>query len=63
MSRILLIPFLLGDLFKDIAKNLKNNNDILNLTKPDVVREVYEAYLQAGADIIETNTFNGQSIS
>lgn len=45
MSRFLLIPFLLGDLFKDIAKNLKNNNDILNLTKPDIVREVYEAYL------------------
>lgn len=50
-------------MFVDIEKNLKNNNDILNLTKPSVVKEVYEAYLAAGADIIETNTFNGQSIS
>jgi methionine synthase I (cobalamin-dependent) len=42
---------------------LKNNNDILNLTQPEKVLEVHEAYLLAGADIIETNTFNGQCIS
>jgi len=53
----------IGDRFKDVIKELKNNNDILNLTQPSIVTEVHEAYLNAGADIIETNTFNGQSIS
>lgn len=47
----------------DLEKDLKNNNDVLNLTQPDIVTEVHEQYLLAGADIIETNTFNGQSIS
>lgn len=42
---------------------MKNNNDLLNLSKPDLVTEIHEDYLRAGADIIETNTFNGQSIS
>ena len=42
---------------------VKNNNDLLNITKPDLVVEIHEQYLRAGADIIETNTFNGQSIS
>ena len=42
---------------------MKNNNDILNLTQKAIVTEVHEAYLRAGCDIIETNTFNGQSIS
>lgn len=42
---------------------LKNNSDILNLTQPDIVTAVHRAYLDAGADIIETNTFNGQTIS
>jgi len=42
---------------------LQNNNDILNLTQKAIVTEVHERYLLAGADIIETNTFNGQSIS
>lgn len=46
-------------MFKDVAKELKNNNDILNLVKPDIVRKVHEQYLEAGAEIIETNTFNG----
>lgn len=42
---------------------MKNNSDILNLTQPEIVTQVHTAYLEAGADIIETNTFNGQSIS
>jgi 5-methyltetrahydrofolate--homocysteine methyltransferase len=50
---------IIGERFKDIEKLLKNNNDVLNLTLPDTVCEVYEAYIKAGADIIETNTFNG----
>ena len=43
--------------------NQKGNNDILNLTNPDIIREIHEAYLKAGADIIETNTFNSTRIS
>ena len=52
-----------GEEFKDVEKLVKNNNDLLNITKPDLVTEIHEQYLRAGADIIETNTFNGQSIS
>ena len=43
--------------------NQKGNNDILNLTNPNIIREIHEAYLDAGADIIETNTFNSTRIS
>ncbi len=42
---------------------MKNNNDLLVLTQPHIIQAVHESYLEAGADIIETNTFNGQSIS
>ncbi|CAF0744249.1 unnamed protein product [Adineta ricciae] len=42
---------------------LKGNNDLLSITRPDVIREIHEKYLEAGADIIETNTFNAQFIS
>ena len=42
---------------------MKNNNDLLSLTQPHIITSIHEAYLDAGADIIETNTFNGQSIS
>ncbi len=52
-----------GELFKNHQSDLKGNNDILCLTQPEKVAEVYRAYLDAGADIIETNTFNGTSIS
>lgn len=52
-----------GDMFKDHPGELKNNSDILCFTQPDTIREIHEGYLEAGADIIETNTFNGQSIS
>jgi len=42
---------------------MKNNNDLLNITQKEIVTEVHEAYLRAGADIIETNTFNGTWVS
>ncbi len=46
-----------GERFKDYATRLKGNNDLLSLTQPDVIREIHEQYLAAGADIVETNTF------
>lgn len=52
-----------GSEFADYEKMLKGNNDILNLTKPDVIREVHEKFLEAGADIIETNTFSSTTVS
>jgi 5-methyltetrahydrofolate--homocysteine methyltransferase len=52
-----------GEHFIDHPKDLKGNNDLLCLTKPDVIREIHTQYLSAGADIIETNTFNGTSIA
>jgi len=42
---------------------MKNNSDLLNLTQKGIVQEIHEAYLKAGADIIETNSFNGQRVS
>ncbi|HYR61427.1 MAG TPA: methionine synthase [Actinomycetota bacterium] len=52
-----------GERFKDWHCDLKNNNDILALTRPEIIREVHGRYLDAGADIIETNTFAAQAIS
>ncbi len=52
-----------GERFKDNSVPLKGNNDILALTRPDVLAEIHAAYLEAGADIIETNTFNGTSVA
>src|SRR5574337_11083 len=52
-----------GDRFKDWNKDLKGHNDLLNLTGPEIVQDIHRQYLEAGADIIETNTFNSQSIS
>ena len=52
-----------GDHFQDLPGLIKGNNDILNLTRPDVIGDIYERYLKAGADIISTNTFNAQRIS
>src|SRR5882672_8246712 len=52
-----------GERFKDWPKDLKGLNDLLNITKPAVIEEIHRQYLEAGADIIETNTFNAQSIS
>ncbi len=52
-----------GEQFKAVKQLLKGNNDLLNITRPQIIREIHEAYLEAGADIIETNTFNGTRIS
>ncbi|HEX3036738.1 MAG TPA: methionine synthase, partial [Thermodesulfobacteriota bacterium] len=52
-----------GGRFKDHPKDLKGNNDLLSLTRPDVIAEIHRKYLEAGADIIETNTFNSTRIS
>lgn len=52
-----------GELLKEHKKDLKGNNDILNLTKPSAVKEVHRAYLTAGTDIIGTNTFSATTIS
>ena len=52
-----------GDRFKNITSDLKGNNDLLCLTRPDVVREIHKEYFNAGADIVETNTFNANAIS
>ena len=52
-----------GERFKDHHSDLKGNNDLLSLTRPDIIEAIHRAYLEAGADIIETNTFNGTRIS
>lgn len=52
-----------GKRFAQIPGQLKGNNDILCLTRPDVIRDIHRKYLAAGADIIETNTFNSTSVS
>ena len=52
-----------GERFKDWASDLKGNNDLLILTQPKIIHDIHAAYLDAGADIIETNTFNSTAIS
>ena len=52
-----------GERFKDLPGQLKGNNDVLSLTRPDVIADIHQAYLKAGADIIATNTFSSQRIS
>jgi 5-methyltetrahydrofolate--homocysteine methyltransferase len=52
-----------GERFKDWHIDLKGNNDLLVLTRPDVIKNIHRQYLDAGADIIETNTFNAQAVS
>ena len=52
-----------GDKFVGVTLQMKGSNDILNITKPQVIKEIHSRYLEAGCDIIETNTFNGTSIS
>jgi 5-methyltetrahydrofolate--homocysteine methyltransferase len=52
-----------GERFREHPKDLKGNHEILNLTRPDVVEAAHRAYLDAGADIIETNTFNATRVS
>jgi 5-methyltetrahydrofolate--homocysteine methyltransferase len=52
-----------GERFKDWKKDLKGHNDLLNLTQPAIIEEIHRQYFEAGADIVETNTFNSQAIS
>src|SRR6266404_5406227 len=52
-----------GACLADHPHDVKGDNDLLVLTKPDVIRAIHDAYLEAGADIIETNTFNATSIA
>lgn len=52
-----------GERFKDHSQDLKGNNELLQLTRPDVLHEIHAAYLAAGADIIETNTFGATSVA
>jgi 5-methyltetrahydrofolate--homocysteine methyltransferase len=52
-----------GSRFADWPQPLKGNNDLLSLTRPDIIREIHAAYFEAGADIAETNTFSGTRIA
>lgn len=52
-----------GDRFRDYAYPVKGNNDLLSITQPQIIEEIHNQFLSAGADIIETNTFNSNSIS
>jgi 5-methyltetrahydrofolate--homocysteine methyltransferase len=52
-----------GTRFADWDRSLKGNNDLLNLTRPDIVADIHRAYVEAGADLIETNTFSATSIA
>ena len=52
-----------GNLFKDYSRDLKGNNDLLNLTQPEVIKEIHKSFLNTGSDFIQTNTFNSSSIS
>jgi 5-methyltetrahydrofolate--homocysteine methyltransferase len=52
-----------GERFRDSPKDLKGNNDLLVLTRPEVIGEIHRRYLEAGADIVETNTFNSNATS
>ena len=52
-----------GERFKDYPTSLKGNNDLLSLTQPDAIAEIHRKYFDAGADIVETNTFSGTSIA
>ncbi|MEY4978096.1 MAG: Methionine synthase [Pseudomonadota bacterium] len=52
-----------GERFQDFHKDVKGNNELLSLTRPEVIRDIHEGYLAAGADLIETNTFGATSIA
>lgn len=52
-----------GEKFKNHSRPLKGNNDVLSITRPDIIRDIHRQYLEAGADIIETNTFSSTSIA
>ena len=52
-----------GERFRDFPRDVKGNNELLSLTRPDVIRDIHERYLAAGADLIETNTFGATTIA
>jgi 5-methyltetrahydrofolate--homocysteine methyltransferase len=52
-----------GERFRDWKKDLKGHNDLLNLTQPAIIEDIHRQYIESGADIVETNTFNSQAIS
>lgn len=52
-----------GERFKDFHKDVKGNNELLSLTRPDVIRDIHESYLAVGADLVETNTFGATSVA
>src|SRR5215510_13735763 len=52
-----------GERFRDWPSDLKGNNDLLSITQPHIVKEIHKQYLEAGADIIETNTFSSTAIA
>ncbi|MCJ8277963.1 MAG: homocysteine S-methyltransferase family protein, partial [Bdellovibrionales bacterium] len=52
-----------GERFKDHESDLKGNNDLLSITRPDIIKEIHLQYLEAGSDIIETNSFSGTRIA
>ena len=52
-----------GERFADWGQDVKGNNDLLTLSQPDIIRDIHRAYLEAGADVLETNTFNSTSIA
>lgn len=52
-----------GERFKDYGRDIKGNNELLSITQPQIIREIHEQYLAAGADIIETNTFGATTVA
>src|SRR5215475_8452311 len=52
-----------GDRFKDWRSDVRGNNDLLTLTQPKIVADIHRAYLEAGADVISTNTFSSTAVS
>ncbi len=52
-----------GERFADWESDIRGNSDLLSLSSPDVIREIHREYLEAGADLVETNTFSAQRIS
>jgi 5-methyltetrahydrofolate--homocysteine methyltransferase len=52
-----------GQRFTDFPSDVKGNNELLSLTRPDIIRDIHEGYLAAGADLIETNTFGATTIA